>query len=212
MLLSAPFWWHANLAALDSVEPSVRSGSRSLLMATTPDRLELLLDEARSTRLTDQQLASLSEIVMHLHIASINEREGAELAQLGIRSQQPRFEVEQDLPAGARVGSRVMGYDAQRALEDGDRIVQIGFVDPHGPTRQWDIAQFEDLREVTGAVRPGATIDVTLIRDGRRISTRLRLARIAPGLDDQDRMASYQRWLVSARRFWKDDVLPTLKR
>lgn len=207
-LLSLPGWSRVELAALDSVEPEIRLGARDRLMAGDPARLGDLLESARSMSLSDQQRASLAEIVVHLHVAGLNRREGVDVAQLGIRSQPPRFEIEPDLPEGARVGSRLVGYDAQRILQDGDRIVHVA--EPSGAT-QWEITQFEDLRQVTRSLEPGATIRVTVIRNGRRIEVDLRLAKLAPGMDDTSRLEAYDRWLITARRFWNEQVEPTLR-
>jgi hypothetical protein len=207
-LLSLPGWSRVELAALDSIEPSIRQSARDRLMAGDPARLGDLLESARSVSLSGQQRASLAEIVVHLHVAGLNRREGVDVAQLGIRSQQPRFEIEQDLPQGARVGSRLVGYDAQRVLQDGDRIVHIA--EP-SEGMQWEITQFDDLRQVTRSLKPGALIRVTVIRDGRRLAADLRLAKLAPGMDDPSRLEAYDRWLITSRRFWNEQVEPTLK-
>ena len=173
--------------------------------------LPVLAEVARSMpTLLPTQRSLLKEIVDQVYLAGQHGYSGAGAGYVGV-TLSPVLDVDHE--AGARVMSRLPGYDAIRALELDDLITAAGRVTPESSTLQ-AVNTVDTLREVLGPTKPGDWIQVQLERSGVSRNVYVRVGPLPPPESRGPNPEAAQDWMNArhalADRYWKKTFLPKL--
>ena len=201
---TAPADLTAAISRLDDRDPEVREAARMSLMSLTRDDLPRLREAVAGAAPRVTVRDALRDVVMHVYLTGKHNFAGAATAYLGIAS----------IPAPSEsptVRSRMIGYDAYRALRDGDVIVALR--PPPGRRRGeaenafLPIRSIEYLQEILATVRVGEWIGVRVLRDGESVETRVRVGPRSPALMSSKGINPS---LDEAREYWTREFAPAL--
>lgn len=198
------------LEGLAAEDAPTRERAREQLMAISRGDLPLLRQAvADLSPLLPAQAILLREVVTQAYLASDAYEGDPHTGFLGISMvpvEMPQeHSTDPDLALGVMVSERIIGFDAYRALQDGDVILSVD---------EFQIRRPEDVRLAVGARKPGGVCRVRVLRHGRAINTTLRISP-RPVIADQGRLQLEE--FIRQRQLRADDYfdrefLPLLPR
>ncbi len=192
------------LADLSSIEPEVREAARSNLMLLDRAGLPALRKQAGKNDMSAVTAATLEEIVTHVYLTDMHGFVGEGETYLGISSGTGRTGPTPE--GGVDVSATLIGYDAYRALREGDRLV--GW---RAEGAEWiTLEQFSDLLAARRLSRPGDWISLRVQRNATLLELRVRLASIPQeaqrvGIDPDPK------WYAAAKAYWWQEFAPALR-
>lgn len=198
----------ATLGQLNSNDPAERESARMELLALAPGSINDLLEVARASPLSPQQLAMLREVTIHLLVKSSNAENDNPNGQIGIRAP-AQVALGSASIDGAAIATTLQGFDAFRVFRPGDRIIALGPVG-QGNRDTMRIRSFQELRAVVGFARPGQKLGVIVVRNGREIGFDVEISPRPPGIDNVQQDI-HQAWVNDATRRWETQIAPTLR-
>lgn len=190
------------LSALDERDPVLREGARETLMLLERKDLPRLLSAAHEAMpLTTMQRSALRDIVLHVYLTEVHGFKGDGAGFIGISGPM-------DIGEPAIIQGRTMGFDGYRVLRDGDTVVGMQVA----PRPMQPVANFNDLRNIVLATRPGNWILVRVIRNGQPVEVLLHLtARIEqPGMAVGGVSPNLNPLLPQAQAYWDRTFAPAL--
>jgi len=208
---SAPAKLKDALTQLSDQDPTVREAAREQLMTMSPTDLPALRAAVQQLLpLPPGDAQALREIVMQVYLAGDN-AEGAtqSMGFMGISMVNDELSVYPDddesdpgTPIGVLVAMRLPGFDAYRALRDGDIILSLS-VDGIAAIR---IHYSQQIMQTIGILPPGQHVRLQVIRNGKRINTTVTLnprpRELPEGAGDPQEYRNAR--MAKAQAFWAD--------
>ncbi len=193
------------IANLGDDDPARRATAVHALTLVPADKIDGLKAAAMAARpLSPAQQEGLATAVTHLILAAQNyEPADPPSAVLGVTFGSMVFGATVEGAAmglgsgtiGVTLEDRVPGFDAYTMLQNGDVIVALPGV-PH-------MTSTEDFRMGVRVQKPGASIDITVFRDGKRMVVPVRLHLRPADYEDQNQDWRGKR-LAYALQVWHD--------
>ena len=194
----APAVMTALLARLDDRDPTARDQARTDLMQLRRDDLPALAEVAQAQpALSPTQWSLLREVVIQVYLTGKHNFTGIGPGYLGITLTNQQ-QVEGDETKGARVHSRLVGYDGYRALQVGDVITAISR--EHAGADFKAVENFNQLRSLLSGTKPGEWIAIRVIRDGTEREVRLRVGQLIGAMAAEVNAANF----VEGERYWSE--------
>lgn len=194
------------IAGLESSNPQERDQAFQHLLSLDSSQLPALHDAVkRMETVSLAQSIAMKNVVMHVHVTGQHHFTGTGRALLGVTRTNIDFRDSSCIIAGRRIG-----FDAYRVLRDGDQITRMAKVDPQDGSlaHAIDVTQFSQMQNwMIEFIRPGDTIEATVIRSGEQLNLRLRVAPDPDRRDDQS-STNYTRWLNNALDYWNAQFEP----
>jgi len=175
------------LLQLSDRDPAVRDAAREQLMGMSPTDLPVLrTDVEQAGPLPPGSVQALREVVTHVYLAGENGDRDTAKGFMGISMvddlQSAYSDDDQNdsgLPLGVVVQMRLPGFDAYRALRDGDIILAIAI----DGTEAIRVHSTQKIIAIISTLAPGQRVRLEVIRNGRHIGTTLTLNPKPPELD-----------------------------
>ena len=186
--------WLGQLADRD---PDVRDAARENLMSLPPTRLiDLKRAVAAIGAIAPAQALALRDIVTHIYLTGAEyPRDPQGGAFMGVR-------MDAQMTDGIVVAMRIPGFDAYRALRDGDVIVAV--LESTDPLRT-----YQDFSNVIRLRAAGETVHVKVQRGGRSITVPLRLSPRPADATHADQMREEQ--MSDADEYWEQNFAKLLE-
>ena len=177
-------------------DPDVRDSAAEQLMGLTRAQLPSLRMAALDERpLLPVQLASLHDIVGHVYLTAEPYKPLRNVGFMGL-SWQPEKSGAISPPV---VADRIQGFDAYRALRNGDVILKL-LDNPDSP-----LLNSRQITEIVRVLGPGRTLRFQVLRSGRLVDVSVRLQ--ARPLDLPDFAEEVNEWLrpraEKADKYWQ---------
>jgi hypothetical protein len=160
-------------------------------------------EAARKEMLGMSRVQPLAEIVRHVYLATepYPEAPGEERSFIGLSGWRP---FDNGNYTGIIFERRLPGFDAYRALEDGDVILRVEELpdlrmDSPGP-----------LEAIRKQFPPGAVVHLVVLRDDRVVRTTLRLS-VTPLWHMTRNLEDLSQRETTAEQYWNREFLPLLE-
>lgn len=187
-----------NLAQLDDRDPETRQLASTALMSLTRDDLPALRDVAVRQPSSVTLRAALHDVVTHVYLTGKHRFQGAVNGYLGVVAV-PTLDVP------PTVILRTIGYDAFRALRNGDVIVGIR-LGGRGPAVA-DVPSMDTLVNALSRTRAGDRLMLRVLRDGTLTDVDMTLG---PKPLNLDMTKGANPAYPEAEAYWRREFAPAL--